>query len=105
MSNQSAPFAGWAVIELFGHRVLAGYVTEATIAGAGMLRIDIASQEPVTQYYAPQALFSITPVTEEAAKTYAAQYMTRPAYLLSLPERRDEGETLHVFEALDDIPF
>src|SRR5262245_4954119 len=34
-------FEGWAVLELMGHRRLGGYLREVSIAGAGMLRIDI----------------------------------------------------------------
>lgn len=34
-------FEGWAILELMGHRRLAGYVREVEVAGAGMLRLDI----------------------------------------------------------------
>ena len=34
-------FEEWAVLELMGHRRLAGKVTEATIGGGAFLRIDI----------------------------------------------------------------
>lgn len=37
------PYSGWTIVELLGHRRLAGMVTEATIAGAGFLRIDMPS--------------------------------------------------------------
>lgn len=32
---------GWAIIELMGHRRLAGYVQEVEVAGQGMLRLDV----------------------------------------------------------------
>jgi hypothetical protein len=35
------PFEGWAIVELMGHRRLAGYVREVELAGAGMLRLDV----------------------------------------------------------------
>jgi hypothetical protein len=34
---------GWAVLELMGHRRIAGRITEVTIGGAGFLRIDVPS--------------------------------------------------------------
>lgn len=34
-------FEGWAILELMGHRRLAGYVREVELAGQGMLRLDI----------------------------------------------------------------
>jgi hypothetical protein len=33
--------SGWAIVEVFGHRRLAGRVSEVTIAGAKMLRVDV----------------------------------------------------------------
>jgi hypothetical protein len=46
--NTEEKFEGWAILELMGHRRLGGYVRETQIAGAGMLRIDIPSNEPQT---------------------------------------------------------
>jgi hypothetical protein len=34
-------FTGWAVLELFGHRRLAGYVRQAEQFGTAMLRLDV----------------------------------------------------------------
>lgn len=44
--GEAPTFAGWAVLELMGHRRLGGYVQEATVAGVGMLRIDVPSGCP-----------------------------------------------------------
>ena len=65
-------FSGWCVLELMGHRRLGGYVTEEQIAGTHMLRVDIHAPESdrvVTQYYSPTALFSMTPTTEDVARS------------------------------------
>jgi hypothetical protein len=35
------PFAQWVILELLGHRRLAGFLTEQQIAGASFLRIDV----------------------------------------------------------------
>ncbi len=70
-------FEGWAIVELMGHRKLAGNVTEATIAGAAFLRLDVPSEPPVTQYYAPAAVYAITPTTEELATRIAKQQLAR----------------------------
>lgn len=82
MSNE-ATFNGWAIIELFGHRQLAGAVSEAQVAGKGFVRIDIPAcpekrdgsyvydaTPEVTQYYSPEAVFSLTPTTEDAARGF-----------------------------------
>ena len=66
---------GWAVVELMGHRRLAGWVSEQQIAGATLLRIDIPGSETLdesgpwsaTQFYAAAAIYSITPTTADVA--------------------------------------
>ncbi|MFH0899046.1 MAG: hypothetical protein V2A73_00300, partial [Pseudomonadota bacterium] len=70
---EKQPFAEWAILELLGHRRLAGYVTEQEIAGAGLLRIDVPGDDGVvaTQFYSPASLYCMTPTTEEIARAVA----------------------------------
>lgn len=79
-SEQSEPFAQWAVLELMGHRRLAGYVTEQEIAGKGFLRLDVPGVDgspAVTQLYNPASVYCLTPTTEATAR--AAAISSRPA--------------------------
>lgn len=96
-------FDQWCVLELMGHRRLAGKVTDAVIGGGAFLRIDIPSKNDgfTTQYYSPQSVYAITPTTEEIARTVAKQNQPEPIYkweLLSAPkvpsydEIRDEDD-------------
>ena len=39
--TDSGAFEGWAIVELMGHRRLAGYVRQAEQFGAAMLRLDV----------------------------------------------------------------
>lgn len=73
MTEQEQTFRGWAIIELMGHRRVAGYVSEREVAGARFLQIEIPqdSGEWRTQLYAPQAVYCITPVTEQVARALA----------------------------------
>lgn len=43
MIDEKDAFEGWAILELMGHRRLAGHVRAVEIAGAGMLRLDVPS--------------------------------------------------------------
>lgn len=73
-------FDEWAVLELMGHRKLAGKVSEATIGGGAFIRIDVPGVEKeweATQFYAPGAVYCISPVSEDIARRFAAN--TRPA--------------------------
>jgi hypothetical protein len=86
----------WAVLEIMGHRRLAGLVREETIAGAVMLRVDIpgpSSDFPVkaTQYYGGASLFCMTPTTEELARKEANPPAWAPtAYQLGSGESDNE---------------
>ena len=89
-------FDDWVILEIDGYRKLAGKATEATIAGAPLLRIDIPlvslledGKKFFTQYYAPGHIYCITPTTETIARAYAAHHQPVPAekWDLQIPER------------------
>jgi len=71
--------AQWAVLELMGHRQAIGRVAEATLFGRAMVQVDRIDTEPeAVQYYGPESIYCLTPVTEEQARTLAkARYKTR----------------------------
>ena len=96
-------FDQWCILELMGHRRLAGRVTDAVIGGGAFLRIDIPKNDNTftTQYYSPQSVYAITPTTEELARMVAKQNQPEPVYrweLLQAPKtpsfdeiRNEEG--------------
>lgn len=81
----AAEFEGWAIVELMGHRKLAGYVREVTVAGAAMLRLEIPSEPPVTQFYSAGAVYAITPTTEDIARRLASTHRPAPVHAYELP--------------------
>jgi hypothetical protein len=109
MADDTAVFEGWAIIELMGHRRLAGWVSEIEIAGKGMLRLDVPGEIPsetvegpdtgeweATQFYSPAALYCLTPVTGAMARGVAARNRPEPVARWELPERvgEDVAESL-----------
>ena len=83
-------FDEWGILELMGHRKLAGRIREVQVAGCGMLRIDIPGQGealPSTQYYHPSAVYGITPTSEAIARGVAEQTPYIPVSRWDLPER------------------
>lgn len=86
----------WAIVELMGHQVIAGQVTEVTVAGAPMLRVDVpeiagadgAEQRlAFTKFFAPGALYGLTP-TDEASARHAVEHLrARPISPYTIPER------------------
>jgi hypothetical protein len=74
-------FGEWAVIELMGHRRVAGYATEQRVAGHGFIRVDVHDAEgvlQVTQIYAPSAVYCIHPSTRDAVLQLATALKPPP---------------------------
>jgi hypothetical protein len=97
MNEEKTGFEGWCILELLGHRRLAGYVREVELAGVGMLRIDVPGEDgrPVaTQFYGPSSLYALTPTTEEIARAVAARSRPEPVqrWELPAPAKPEEGQ-------------
>ena len=92
MTEQNA-YEGHAIVELMGHNVIAGYVSEQTIAGVAMLRVDVpkvGDQEPFTKFFSGGAIYGITPTTQEIAERAAQRLRSRPVseYVVSVPREQ-----------------
>jgi hypothetical protein len=86
-TDQTA-FAEWCIVEMMGHRRLAGLVQEVQLAGAGFLRLDIpaAGDDPGrTQYVAPGSVYALHPVDEATARQAAAAWRPAPVQRWELP--------------------
>jgi hypothetical protein len=95
---------GWAILELMGHRRLAGFLTEQEVAGQGLIRIDVfpgdAEVAVASQMYSPAAVYCITPTSEETARAVAQSSQPRPVERWELPPAREEPEAM----TFDDEP-
>lgn len=101
------PFGRWAIVEIVGHRVRAGRVSEASVCGQTMLRIDCPCGPDdaagyVTEYYAGSAIFALRPTDEQTARRLGASMAPpaaspRPPLVLAAPDAGDDLD--------DDIPF
>ena len=96
MSDKTAGLDCWAIVELFGHQKIAGKVTEQTIAGAAMLRVDVpaldgesAAQQAFTRFFGHGAIYSINPTTEEIARGMAARVCAVPVNRYELPQPKE----------------
>lgn len=74
-------FKSWAIVEVMGHQVYAGFATDASIGGQSYLRVDVPEfkESPAfTKYLGPGSIFSITPVDEATARATAENRRMRP---------------------------
>lgn len=103
--DSGAPTDIWACVEIFGHRKHYGRVREVEKFGAKLLRIDvpIAVSAPLlgeeerfeTHLYGGSSIFSFTPMTEEAARKWAAserRYSGDYPTMARLPAPRYDGD-------------
>lgn len=94
-TQEQGPFAGWVILELLGHRRLAGWMQEIQLAGAGFLRIDVPADDgtAMTQMYPPGSVYAITPTTEEIARHVAKGCQPEPVHpwtLRALTDGQDD---------------
>jgi len=91
-------FEAWAVVELFGHRQLIGKVQEAQIGGATFIRVDVLDPNKpgfvTSQMYSPQAIYCITPVSEEVARKKKGINIQSPLHQLVLPSALIDPERM-----------
>jgi len=85
MTESTDKYEGWAILELMGCRRLIGYLTEQEIAGRAFLRIDVLTEPPATQFYGAEAVYCITPATEETARAAAKLNRVAPVQRWELP--------------------
>jgi hypothetical protein len=74
--NEASAMPQWAIVELMGHKTVAGQIREEAIYGASLLRVDVPATEGMpafTQYLGAQSIYCISLVSEEIARQTAAQ--------------------------------
>jgi len=80
-ADGSPPPEIWACVKIFGHRKHYGKIREVERFGTKMLRVDVPAklgapllgedEQFETFMYGGSAIFSLTPMTEEAARKWA----------------------------------
>lgn len=86
----------WAVVELMGHRRLAGKVSEESHFGTPLLRIDVPQDDAfVTQFYGGQSIYCLTPTTEEIARSVAKTNQPKPVHTFEMPQL--EAARRHIY--------
>jgi hypothetical protein len=101
--TEKTPFDQWAVLEMMGHRTLAGRVTEEERFGVLLGRIDVPKADGTfsTHYFGGGSIYQLSPTTEEAARAAALRLQPRPVSRWELPP---PGAEIHrsTYEEDDD---
>lgn len=95
MTTEPTGLGTWAIVELFGHQQIGGYVSEEQIAGSPMLRVDVPAArvegegdvtDPFTRYFGAKAIYALTPCSEQHVRQFVDYYRPKdiPVYLPQL---------------------
>lgn len=85
--DNDTKFEHWALVELMGHQRIAGLVSETTLAGHAMLRVDVPGAKGdfvCTRFYNPQAVYCISPTDRQIAIGLAVKCAVRPVSIYDL---------------------
>lgn len=87
----SEKFEQFAIVELFGHQVIAGKVSEQVIGGQGFVRVDVPpvdGEEGFTKFYGAGAIYALTPCNEETMLAAVTGLRQKPidVWKLNLPQ-------------------
>jgi len=93
--TEPAKYESWGILEIMGHSRFAGKLSSEVIGGVNFVRVDVpdlpddgygGGELPAfTKYFTQAAIFSMTPTTEEVARSAAQQFRSRPATVYSPP--------------------
>lgn len=83
-------FEQWCIVEIMGHNVFAGFVSERTLGGTAMIQVDVPEvdeEHPAfTKLFSSNAIYAISPTTEAHAREAARRIRQRPVTLYILPQ-------------------
>jgi len=95
--------AQWGIVELMGHKVVAGRVSKSEMLGKPLLRVDVPQTSAFpefTQFYGETAIYCITFVSEQVALLAAEQAKVNPVsvYAPDLVTRKHFDETVREYQ-------
>lgn len=84
-------FEQFAIVELFGHQIIAGFVSEQVIGGQGFVRVDVPTvddQVGFTKFYGASAIYAITPCDSDTMLAAVKGLARKPieVWKLNLPQ-------------------
>lgn len=74
--KESGDLKSWALVELFGHQRIVGFLSQQSFGSGVLFRVDVPDltssgkviRQGFTRYFGLQAIYSITPCSEEIVR-------------------------------------
>lgn len=109
MSGES--FSGYAIVEVMGHNKYIGMVEETTLAGAGVLRVDVPEvpaspgREGIrafVKFFPPGSIYCVTPISKEEADAAFLRLRATPHNIPMIGP--GYGDVREVIDDIEDEP-
>lgn len=71
----------WALVDLFGHSQIAGFLSEDSIGGCSMIRVDVPPVDGMvgyTRWFGNGAIYSISPMDEKLVRAFISRFKPPP---------------------------
>jgi len=94
-------FEGWCVLELLGHRVRYGMVSEVTAFGEAFARIEMPTDPPTVELYSGKAIYGVRPASEATIRAY---HSPRRELAAATPPQAVDGEYVDAEDRDDEVP-
>lgn len=102
-ADASQELKAWALIELFGHQRIVGFLSQQSFGTGVLFRVDVPDlassgkviREGFTRYFGLGAIYGITPISEEMVRKLLPSIDGTPGEARALTSRsysRDEEE-------------
>jgi hypothetical protein len=118
----SDKFEQWGIVEIMGHQIIAGKISEQAIGGTSFVRVDVPETKEVpafTKMFGSGAIYAITVTDEETAVAAAKSFLEKPIDTFSAREmlrlessiKSDAGKIVLMddddrpIESKSDLPF
>jgi hypothetical protein len=94
-AEPSAELKSWALVELFGHQRIVGFLSQQTFGSGVLFRVDVpdllkdgkVTRVGFTRYFGLSAIYSITPVSEEIVRSLLPSIDGTPGEARALSSR------------------
>lgn len=99
-------FDVWGILELFGHKKIAGRISEQSIGAITLIRVDVpgeGDQPGFTKMFGGSAIYGLTPTDELTARAAARSFEEKPLECYTIrdmiDQRLEQQRLLHDLES------
>lgn len=95
----------FAVVEMMGHRKIAGAIAQSELARGSLIRVDVFGADGAierTEHVGTAAIYDITICSEQTAKAAAIAHCPRPSFVFDILKPQSERRQLPFTDAEED---